>query len=55
MIDERMAQKKRMWDLLAPLVFAEDKLFSNAEFIYQLKKRFDLEWNRQQAILDPNE
>jgi hypothetical protein len=54
-MDETLLQKKRMWDLLAPHVTAEDRLLSNAEFVYQLAGRYRVEWTKQQALIDPHE
>jgi len=45
----------RLLTLLGPHVENGDEDLSDAEFVYRVKKRFDLEWNRKQALIDPNE
>lgn len=46
---------ERMIRLLSPFIEDNDRDLSDAEFIYRLKKRFDLDWNKRQALIDPAE
>jgi hypothetical protein len=48
-------QQGRLFDLLLPHVEAEDKMFSDAEFVYRVGQRFQTEWNKKQTLVDPNE
>lgn len=48
-------QAKRLVDLLAPFIEEGDSDLSDAEFVYRLKKRFDVHWNSKQTLVDPAE
>lgn len=52
---ERNNLQNRMIRILAQFIEPDDKDVSDAEFVYRLKKRFDLDWNRRQTLVDPNE
>lgn len=48
-------QQGRLARLLLPHVKPEDNYLSDSELVYTVKKRFDVEWNRRQTLVDPNE
>lgn len=48
-------QQDRLCRLLVKHVQAEDNILSDSELVYRVKKRFDLEWNLKQTLVDPNE
>jgi hypothetical protein len=45
----------RLRALLTPHVHIEDAELSDADLVHTVKNRFDLEWRRRQALIDPNE
>ena len=45
----------RLINLLGPHIENDFADLSDSEFVYRIKKNFDVEWNRKQAIIDPNE
>jgi hypothetical protein len=46
---------QRLIELLAPHIDDSEDFLSDSEWLYRIKKRFDLAWNRKQALIDPNE
>lgn len=45
----------RLINLLGPYIDPDEAFLSDSEWVYRIKKRFDLAWNKKQALIDPNE
>jgi len=45
----------RLIEVLGRFIDPTEDYLSDSEWVYRLKKRFDLDWNRRQILTDVNE